>query len=101
MDNYFNKIDYLLKHQRYQCPLCKGKLRQDSKLDLHHLLPKTYGNLAKYKRFINSLLNLVVVHNTCHIHHGNTLKIQEVRATQYESFLRMHPMIADFVNGVF
>ena len=101
MDNYLEKVQYLLKHQKHKCPAygCGEWMSLSQNLDLHHQISKHKWRLKKYPKFIHSLINLQLVHHKCHMtrtcgHWG------DYQAEKWEKFLERHSRIADFVNNV-
>jgi RNA-directed DNA polymerase len=49
----------LARRQRGTCPVCHQALEKDESLDTHHVIPKKHGGT-------NDLVNLRLVHRTCH-----------------------------------
>lgn len=97
MKNYHNKVFYLYKRQRGICVICGSKMGLTEVLDLHHKCRKHRWRIRKYPLFIDSIINLELAHNGCHItKDGN--HISDLQAGKYERFLERHPRICDFVN---
>jgi len=100
MDNYPEKLQYLLHHQGYICPICRQFMTVQEPLDLHHMLSKTKHNKKKFPLFIDSLLNLRILHSACHLTKIGGYRIRERQAQKYEDFLKKHEKINKFVNEV-
>ena len=98
MDNYEDKLLYLLTHQKHECPICEHWLGLSQPIDLHHQFSNTKWGKKKYPLFINSVLNLVAVHSECHLNHCS-LRITDYNANRYEKFLECHKKSAIFVNS--
>ena len=105
MKNYQDKQYYLLKHQgrelasKYTCPACK-KLMYNFHMSMQHRLHNSKQNRKLYPLFIDSLLNLSVIHLKCNVTtHRSYGQITPYNAKRYESFLQSHPKIAEWVNN--
>ena len=101
--NYGAIFNYLLARNDL-CLICKKPLENfpavyAEKIDLHHKCHKTKKRILKFPLFIDSLLNLELVHHKCHLKRGGHNSITDYRAARYESFLMRHPLIAGFVNN--
>ena len=97
--NYDKIKRYLYIHQDRKCPVCKKIMLYNEKLDLHHRVNNSKWRRKKYPLFINSLLNLVLLHNTCHLKMGRFLQLTDYRANKIELFLQKHKKIAEWVNN--
>lgn len=100
MRNYIDKFNYLYKHQLGDCPICKEPIRSIGWPDIHHIVHNTGANRKKFPLFIDSLLNLQILHHECHINGVGLKQISELKASKYEKFLgkKIHKEIAKFVN---
>jgi len=96
--NYPEKLMYLYKHQNHKCDICNRIISFNQSLDLHHKFSNTKWGKKKYPLFINSLLNLSLVHGACHLNKVGRLRITDYNANRYELFLKRHKKISDFVN---
>ncbi|MHB8096067.1 MAG: hypothetical protein ACYDEI_00215 [Erysipelotrichaceae bacterium] len=91
--NYDTLFSYLFKRQGYKCADC-GKYK-DIKLDLCHNLSRTQKNIDACPDFIDSMLNLFVMHNNENVnrvkpkdHRGRIRKqITREQAERYQAFL--------------
>jgi hypothetical protein len=93
LDNYENKLNYLLRHQRNICPICWSYLRL-SDVQLHHKMSKVKWAVKKFPLFIHSLLNLVAVHPKCHMNNVGGLRTTPYNAERYENFLKRHKKLS-------
>lgn len=99
MINYETKVELLFKIQKMRCPVCNKYVRFDN-IDLHHKMRNTTGNRKNYPNLINSILNLELVHDECHIYkHGLCGNMSDIEATKYERFLNKHKKINKYLNG--
>lgn len=70
----------------------------NQKLDLHHKFHNTKWRRKKCPLFIDSLLNLELVHHECHLQHGGLAgSIGDFQAVKWERFLERHGKIAGWV----
>lgn len=99
MINYAEKMQYLYKHQEYKCLICGQFLTIQEGLDLHHKYSNTKHGKRKYPLFINSLLNLSLLHSTCHLNKCGGLRITDYNASRYERFLEKHKNISEWLNN--
>ncbi len=67
-------------------------------IDLHHRCRKHKWRIKKWPLFIHSLLNLELLHHTCHLSKDGS-HISDLQAERYETFLQKHKKSADFVNS--
>ena len=74
--NYNEKLKYLRKKQGNICPICQKPFKNFEKIDLHHA---KFHDTARYREtmpeFLDSVFNLVAVHNQCHLQNGNFGKL--------------------------
>jgi len=100
LKNWDAKYKYLEKHQNGKCPVCSKPLIYQlvSKLDLHHRNPDKKWRRKKRPLFCDSILNLVLIHKSCHSVRGRFMQITDFNADRWERFLEMHPKCAEFVN---
>lgn len=96
--NYKAKFNYLYRRDP-RCHICKKYfMAVNTAIDLHHKCHKKKWRIKKYPLFIDSILNLEIVHNICHLARGGHNSITDYRAAKIELFLVRHPAIARFVN---
>jgi hypothetical protein len=69
-------------------------------LHLHHLMSKSKWAKRKYPLLIHSLLNLVLLHDKCHLNKVGGLRMSPYNADKREQFLQKHPRITRFLNEV-
>ena len=101
MKNYLEKLEYLLKHQKHVCPVCNRWLSLGRNIvELHHKCHKAKWRSRSYPLFIDSLLNLVVLHKRCHTENRSCFKISDYNANKINNFLKKHPKIEKFVNNL-
>ena len=99
MRNYINKFYYLIDKQNHRCAISGELLQSSNGIDLHHLCHNTSWRRKKFPLFLNSLLNLRAVDHLQHLSNGSALKISDMKAEQYEDFLKRHPKISEWVNN--
>jgi hypothetical protein len=90
MKNYEAIKRQLAINQTYTCPVCNGFLGDyvGGPLDLHHKMRNTKGNRKRYPKLIDNILNLELVHHSCHIdHHGSCGKMADIEAEKFERWL--------------
>ena len=98
MKNYSNKFIYLYNRQRGICPAC-GEPMPQFDATLQHGVAKSKTAIKSYPLFINSLLNLSLIHSACNTtKHRSYGRRSYWRAGVIEYFLQRHPKICKFVN---
>jgi hypothetical protein len=101
VDNYTEKSSYLYNKQSGLCIGCNKPLLNGEKIDFQHRAHNSDWRREKFPLFIDSLLNLALMHNSCNTtKHRSAGKISDFNAEKYERFLERHPIISDFVNNV-
>ncbi len=99
ISEYHKKMTYLLNKQNYICVACKKPLGLD--VTFQHGLANSKMNRKAFPLFIDSLLNLYLLHLLC-----NTTKYRSYgritfyQAQKKEAFLLAHSRINKFVNEV-
>ncbi len=97
MKNYQAKLDYLYRHQKCICPVCKEYMSYNQGIDIHHKCRKHKWRMKKFPLFIHSLLNLELLHSACHLSKDGS-HIGDLQAEKMELFLKKRKKITDFVN---
>ncbi len=107
MKNAKTKTIYLLNHQGRsedlvafnECPACnKGMLYDD--ISIQHCTANHDWRRKKYPLFIDSILNLKLIHRSCNTtSHRSFGRISDYNAERYEEFLQRHPLICQWVNN--
>ena len=69
-------------------------------VDLHHRMPDSDINRAKYPLFIHSLFNLLPLYHDFHMDNHSFRSIQDAEAEQKERYLRNNPEVCAFANKV-
>jgi hypothetical protein len=98
MDAYGNKLEYLYKHQKYRCSICGNLMSFSQPLDLHHIMSQGKWQRRKFPLLIDSLLNLKLLHSSCHLSKVGGLRMSELEAKKKEAYLERNPRIAKWVN---
>jgi len=113
MKNYDEKANYLLEFQKNKCAISGKhidniiKYKRDyvtntgysiEKIDLHHRLHKDKIIIAKFPKFIHSLLNLELVYNKYHLKDPGHNKISEFAADIYEHIFNAYPEFYKYCN---
>ena len=99
ISEYHKKMTYLLNKQNYKCAACFEPLGVD--ISFQHGLANSKMNRKAFPLFIDSLLNLYLLHLLC-----NTTKYRSYgritfyRAEKKEAFLKKHSRCNKFVNEV-
>ena len=99
MNNYAEKLLYLLSHQKHECPVCLKWLGLSEPIHLHHLMSKSKWAIKAYPLLIHSLLNLIAVHEHCHLFKIGGHRMTPYNAERRERFLECHKKWAIFVNS--
>ena len=66
--------------------------------DLHHKCRKHKWRIKKFPLFIHSILNLELLHHTCHLSKDGS-HISDMQAERKERFLERHKKIAKWLNN--
>ena len=99
MKNYEAKFEWLATKYNWLCPIALSHRTKAEVTDLHHAhIHNMKWARRLYPLFIDSIWNLVPVHNAWHLKHGSFGKWPEERVRRCEIFLRKHKKIADFLN---
>lgn len=98
MINYDKKLYYLYRHQRCRCPICGLGMSFNENLDLHHKCRNHKWRKKKFPLFLNSILNLDLVHHSCHLQKDGD-HIGDMEAERIEIFLNRHSKISSFINN--
>ena len=107
MKHYRAKLLYLLNHQGRreklmafnECPACKKGMLYDD-ISMQHCAANHDWRRKKYPLFIDSILNLKLIHLICNTYkHRSFGRISDYNAERYEKFLQRHPGIAAWVNN--
>lgn len=84
MNSEVRELAFSLSHGYCRCkPDCMEKADQ-----IHHMLPNTKINKARFPLFIDSIFNYCPIFNGCHLNKPIP-KISEHEAEIYETYLRM------------
>lgn len=98
---YDQKVIYLYRHQHGQCTICGDTMGISSQMhSLDHRLHNKRWTRKKFPLFLNSLLNLHLVHNSCNIDKRKNNRNTEKYAIVCERHLEKNELSRKFVTEV-
>ncbi len=100
MKNYESKMEWLGKKYNWNCPIAKKYDMIAYPTELHHShIHNIKWARKKYPLYIDSIWNLLPVHNAWHLSHGSFGKWPERMVIRCEDFLQRHKKISEWVNN--
>lgn len=105
MDNYLELYEYHSKKQRGTCPICRlALIKKNDPIEIHHRFHKPRsGKLArkinkKFAIFIDSTLNTMLLHKSCHTANRSYKAITINRVERIVEWLKNRPILIKKIN---
>jgi hypothetical protein len=102
IDHYDEKGIWMLLNQKFLCSGCGCDLRQVIKPHFAHYLPRIDQNIIKYRRMIDSIINLTLQCPYCNIGHITQYgkePMTDLEAQRIENYLRANQAVCEWVNN--